>query len=122
MPWDTILTIIVVGAIFYLLMSRVGCGAAESGAAGGGCCGGHAHHERDVRDKLASENKGSPTAVRDPVCGMTIFPEDAAATIEYRGTTTYHFCSLRCRDQFIDDPVRFVSNAALAAGGRHEHS
>jgi YHS domain-containing protein len=121
MPWDTILTIVVVGAIFYLLMSRVGCAAAASGSAGGGCCGGHAHHERDIRDEPVNGNQGSPKAVRDPVCGMEIFPEDAAATIEYGGTT-YHFCSVRCRDQFIDDPVRFVSNARLAAGGRHEHS
>lgn len=34
--------------------------------------------------------------VTDPVCGMTLRPEDAAATAQYRGRT-YHFCSAHCQ-------------------------
>jgi Cu+-exporting ATPase len=39
----------------------------------------------------------------DPVCGMTVDPEDAAGSYEYRGTT-YYFCSDSCRETFRDDP------------------
>ena len=39
------------------------------------------------------------TEVIDPVCGMSIAPEDAAGTIEYKGTT-YYFCNPSCEEKF----------------------
>jgi adenylate cyclase len=39
----------------------------------------------------------------DPVCGMRIDPEDAAATAQREGTT-YYFCSEACRERFEADP------------------
>lgn len=39
------------------------------------------------------------TEVVDPVCGMTIAPDDAVAHVEYDGQT-YHFCSDDCRRRF----------------------
>jgi Cu+-exporting ATPase len=44
----------------------------------------------------------------DPVCGMRIDIEDAAATAEYEGTT-YYFCSGDCHDAFVADPASYVS-------------
>jgi Cu+-exporting ATPase len=44
----------------------------------------------------------------DPVCGMRIDPEDAAATAEYEGTT-YYFCSEACRDAFVADPASYLA-------------
>ena len=41
--------------------------------------------------------------VKDPVCGMEIRPEDAAATEEHEGRTFY-FCSRACHDAFVNDP------------------
>jgi adenylate cyclase len=41
----------------------------------------------------------------DPVCGMRIDTEDAAATAEYQGKT-YYFCSVACHDAFVADPSR----------------
>ncbi|HEX9705708.1 MAG TPA: YHS domain-containing protein [Gemmatimonadales bacterium] len=35
--------------------------------------------------------------VRDPVCGMTVDPEGAAAAVEHAGTR-YYFCSAGCAD------------------------
>ena len=35
----------------------------------------------------------------DPICGMTVTPETAAAKIEHNGETIY-FCSAGCRDKF----------------------
>jgi YHS domain-containing protein len=43
--------------------------------------------------------------VTDPVCGMRIDAEDAAATVEHDGKT-YYFCSETCRDVFVADPSR----------------
>jgi adenylate cyclase len=40
----------------------------------------------------------------DPVCGMRVDTDDAAATVEYKGET-YYFCSLACRDTFLSDPA-----------------
>lgn len=45
--------------------------------------------------------------VRDPVCGMTVRTSDAAAAAEH-GRNTYFFCSHRCKEQFVNDPVAFV--------------
>jgi len=39
----------------------------------------------------------------DPVCGMRVDTDDAAATDEYEGKT-YYFCSQACRDAFRADP------------------
>ena len=45
--------------------------------------------------------------VIDPVCGMRIDPDDAAATAENDGTT-YYFCSQSCHDAFVADPGSYV--------------
>jgi Cu+-exporting ATPase len=50
----------------------------------------------------------APAEVLDPVCGMTISPDDAVGQIEHKGRT-YHFCSQSCLDQFAADPERFLS-------------
>ena len=44
--------------------------------------------------------------VKDPVCGMDIRPEDAAATEEHE-SRTFYFCSQQCHDRFVADPHRF---------------
>lgn len=44
----------------------------------------------------------------DPVCGMTVEPDTAAAAWEHDGTV-YYFCSVGCMERFREDPVRFVS-------------
>ena len=45
--------------------------------------------------------------VVDPVCGMTIAPEDAVGQVEHTGQT-YYFCNDSCLDQFKADPERFL--------------
>jgi len=44
--------------------------------------------------------------VKDPVCGMMIRPEDAAATEVHEGRTFY-FCSKPCHDTFVAHPHRY---------------
>jgi Cu+-exporting ATPase len=45
--------------------------------------------------------------VTDPVCGMRIDADDAAATAEYEGKT-YYFCSEACHDTFVADPFSYA--------------
>ncbi len=48
------------------------------------------------------DRHAGPSLVTDPVCGMQIGPDDAAATLS-RGDTTYYFCSPHCHDTFVDE-------------------
>lgn len=52
------------------------------------------------------ETVGDGPAI-DPVCGMTVEREKAAATASYKGTT-YYFCSVGCRDKFLADPEKYL--------------
>lgn len=45
--------------------------------------------------------------VTDPVCGMQIDSDTAAAT-EHVRASTYYFCSASCRDKFRTAPDRYV--------------
>lgn len=47
----------------------------------------------------------------DPVCGMLVDPDAAAAQVAYQGTT-YYFCSDGCRREFEAHPARYASRAA----------
>jgi Cu+-exporting ATPase len=63
------------------------------------------------------------TRVVDPVCGMQVNPETAAATVEHAGRTWY-FCSARCRDRFVASPetyARTVTPSAPHAHAAHPH-
>ena len=44
---------------------------------------------------------------KDPVCGMSIDPQRAAAVSEHQGRT-YYFCSEECKQKFDRDPQRYV--------------
>lgn len=43
----------------------------------------------------------------DPVCGMEVDEETAAATSEYNGKT-YYFCAVACKQDFDDNPEEYV--------------
>ena len=49
----------------------------------------------------------------DPVCGMSVDSESAAAESSYAGNT-YYFCSESCRQRFDANPTGF------SAGTRNE--
>jgi YHS domain-containing protein len=54
-----------------------------------------------------SDQYQQETLVTDPVCGMRIRKSLAAAKQEYRGVT-YHFCTEKCRELFVDAPDQYV--------------
>ncbi|MGO9469917.1 MAG: heavy metal translocating P-type ATPase, partial [Isosphaeraceae bacterium] len=53
-------------------------------------------------------------AVKDPVCGMTVDPNRAAASTEYDGRT-YYFCCHHCLEKFRQDPQRYLAPQAEVA-------
>src|SRR5437016_9527284 len=61
----------------------------------------------------------TPPKVKDPVCGMSVAPEKAAAKIEHAGNM-YYFCSKGCAERFSRDPEKFL--AAPAVAGMHHGS
>lgn len=60
----------------------------------------------------------APTEVLDPVCGMTIAPQDAVGHVDHKGAT-YYFCSQSCLDRFLASPETYLS--PKAAKPQHAH-
>ena len=48
--------------------------------------------------------------VRDPVCGMEIYPDNAAGTSVYQGQI-YYFCSPGCKEAFDKEPERYIGQS-----------
>ena len=49
----------------------------------------------------------------DPVCNMAVPRDEAAATSIYNGVT-YYFCSIGCKQQFDQQPARYVEGGDTA--------
>ena len=71
---------------------------------GHGCCGGHARH---------AHGEGMNTAVKDPVCGMTVDPAKTPHHAVHQHHD-YHFCSAGCLAKFEADPAHYLAEYALA--------
>ena len=56
----------------------------------------------------------APAEVLDPVCGMTISPDDAVGHVDHKGRT-YYFCSQSCLDQFRANPDAFLAERPAPA-------
>ena len=54
----------------------------------------------------------------DPVCGMTVQPERAAATVEYDGKL-WHFCSKGCEAKFSAHPAHYASGTVAPQPHAH---
>ncbi len=50
-----------------------------------------------------SRSQASERLATDPVCGMSVEKSSAAAAV-VRGSSTYYFCSPRCREHFLAEP------------------
>ena len=87
----SLLSILLWGGFFFLMM-RYGCGA----------------HMMDGHGKHGSPGESGET--KDPVCGMAVNPQGAAAA-SVHGGNTYYFCSASCRDKFEQDPAKYAGQA-----------
>jgi YHS domain-containing protein len=44
---------------------------------------------------------------KDPVCGMDVNPDQAAASYEYNGEN-YYFCAEGCKNKFAENPEDYL--------------
>lgn len=68
-----------------------------------------------------TDRKGVRQIAKDPVCGMIVDEEKAAATSVYRGKTHY-FCGPGCKVAFDKDPERYLSGEGEHQGMHEMHS
>jgi len=59
---------------------------------------------------------------RDPVCGMNVDEQHAAAKTQYQGTM-YYFCSSGCQKAFAAEPAKYAKPQAAGPqpGGGKGH-
>ncbi len=95
----SLLWLLVVGALFYFMMRRGGCGGPA-----------HEGHERHREGPKGHEGhrggEGVTSGLKDPVCGMAVEAARAKTSV-YRGQT-YSFCSSACRERFETDPASYA--------------
>ena len=77
----------------------------------------HDQRVREIADRVLwledGRFKDMSRLAKDPVCGMQVEVEKAAATVEHGGET-YHFCSRGCSWEFNEDPGAFARSAREA--------
>ncbi len=61
------------------------------------------------------QHASAPAEVVDPVCGMTISPDDAVGHVEHRGQT-YYFCAESCLEAFSANPEQYLGGDGVRAG------
>ncbi len=81
-------------------------------------CSEHCHNKfRQDPEQYAGDGGGTQAPAKDPVCGMTVEPDTAAASEEYGGRTWY-FCSEHCHHKFKQAPEQYTGEQpATAAAG-----
>ena len=60
-------------------------------------------------DDIAGRSRSAASAARDPVCGMSVDPARTPHHAEHAGHA-FFFCGARCRDRFVAEPDRYVSD------------
>ena len=72
----------------------------------------HAESDSDAEETDPDAVEDEETAI-DPVCGMTVDPTTADASVDHDGQT-YHFCCHGCADSFANDPASYLDEGAEA--------
>ncbi len=86
-----LITLLIFGALFYLMM-RFGCGAHM-------VHGGHGRHGHGGDGSHGHEGQGQgPTIFKDPVCGMNVAA--GKGYVKLHDGQEIHFCSRTCLDSF----------------------
>jgi Cu+-exporting ATPase len=72
----------------------------------------HAAHEHPSLSPAADAAQGAASALRDPVCGMTVTAE-SPHVLQHEGKPVY-FCSAKCKDRFGANPAAYLLASAEA--------
>jgi Cu+-exporting ATPase len=62
-------------------------------------------------ETTSQEEQMSMIDQKDPVCGMDVSPDRAAAKSEHNGQT-YYFCSKQCKQKFDRSPEQYTRQSA----------
>ena len=73
------------------------------------------HPDSAPDTNAALQTKPNPKVYKDPVCGMSVEPFKAAASMEHAGRL-YHFCSKGCAEKFSGDPAKYLSAGYIPGG------
>jgi putative ABC transport system ATP-binding protein len=80
----------------------------------------HDQRIREVADRVLwledGRIKDIGALIKDPVCGMSVEQQNAAASLEHGGRT-YYFCSRGCSWEFQESPDAFTSASSTGKGG-----
>ncbi|MDO8671812.1 MAG: YHS domain-containing protein [Dehalococcoidia bacterium] len=68
---------------------------------------------------MASHSASSTKTAKDPVCGMDVDVDRAAATATFEGQS-YYFCAPGCKKAFDQDPAKYLRGKGETNGG-HMH-
>ncbi|WP_280586059.1 XdhC family protein [Halorubrum sp. Boch-26] len=86
---------------------------AAAGGTAGGSEGDDSEAGADDAGDLSEDGDDEGETAIDPVCGMTVDPATADASVEHDGET-YHFCCRGCADSFANDPASYLDEGAEA--------
>ena len=64
-------------------------------------------------NKFAGAPSPTETQAKDPVCGMSVDPQKARASLAHEGIT-YYFCCPGCRGKFQADPAKYLQTKEQA--------
>src|SRR5262245_54404863 len=70
----------------------------------------------DLYPPALTQEKARGFMERDPVCGMQVAPDKAAARVDYAGKT-YHFCAPGCARKFLENAEKYLEKAGQANVG-----
>ena len=99
----SLLWFIIIGALFYFVMRKGGCGMGHSH-------GGHSQHGEHGQGGHSQHGGGLEAGkTKDPVCGMEVKMTDSAVSRRHMGQIFY-FCSSNCMEKFDKDPETYISS------------
>ncbi len=74
----------------------------------------HESHAHDHHHHVHQAHNDAGHGVKDPVCGMTVDPHSAKHRHTHEGHP-YYFCSAKCREKFIAEPVKYLKPVTTTA-------
>jgi len=102
MKVSSILSIIIFGGLFYLMMRRGGCGMGHRGHGGYGSGDGQGRHSNHEE----GSGSGGSRMIKDPVCGVFVDLQTSISS-KHMGQNFY-FCSPACKENFDKEPMKYI--------------
>ena len=68
-----------------------------------------------MSDTETNQQVPAPSAIHDPVCGMSVDPAQARGRAQHQGES-YYFCSPGCMHKFVSDPGKYLSPSYKPGG------